>query len=151
VQPIYLRNLQEVIGQHYPNDSAAARALGVSPSNLFRVLKGERPATKVVGRLVENLKVPLQADQPALVANVDARPRLQFRFDESDPADMVAQLEDWFGQLPTDTPLRARVVRGVLRALFDELFTVQRPTENWRFVMAQVDGFADRSSGRASA
>jgi hypothetical protein len=75
----------------------------------------------------------------------------RFEYDPSNPARMVAQLEDWFGDLPLDSPLRRGLVRAVMRLLFDELFAVQSPSDEWRFAMASVDGFGTRGNDRAIA
>ena len=63
----------------------------------------------------------------------------------------AAQLDDWLGDLPLESPLRRTIVRTIMRLLFDELFAVQVPSDEWRFAMASVDGFGARGNDRARA
>lgn len=158
MEHVIVQNLPQVVDGLYPSQAAAARDLGIEPSRFSRMLSGERSLRGCIGQIVQRLadrsidfyvrpQSPLALVPGAEPASVAAR----FEYDPSNPARMVAQLEDWFGSLPTDSPLRRRVVRAVMRLLFDELFAAQSPSDDWRFAMASVDGFGARGNDRAIA
>jgi hypothetical protein len=120
------------------------------------MLGGERSMRGCIGQIVQSLTARsidfyVQPQSPlALVPGAESS-AARFEYDPSNPARMVAQLEDWFGALPPDAPLRRRLVRATMRLLFDELFAVQSPSDEWRFAMAALDGFGARGNDRAIA
>jgi hypothetical protein len=156
MQHVVLPNLPQVVDGLYPSRAAAARDLGIEASRFSRMLSGERPMRGCIGQIVEKLAERsidfyVKPHGPlALVPGTESA-ATRFEYDPSDPARMVAQLEDWFGDLPLDSPLRRRLVRAVMRLLFDELFSAQSPSDEWRFAMASVDGFGARGNDRAIA
>ena len=155
MQPVILQNLPQVVDELYPSQAAAARDLGIEPSRLSRVLSGERSMRGCIGQIVERLTARavdfyvIPQSPVGLVPNPESL-AARFEYDASNPVRMVAQLEEWFGDLPADSSLRRRAVRAVMRVLFDELFAVQPPSDEWRFAMASVDGFS-RGTDRARA
>jgi hypothetical protein len=156
MQHMILQNLPQVVDELYPSRAAAARDLGIEPSRFSRFLSGERSMRSCIGQIVQGLTARsvdfYVRPQSPLALVSEAQPvTARFAYDPSNPARMVAQLEDWFGDLPPDSPLRRRLVRGVMRLLFDELFAVQSPSDQWRFAMASLDGFGARGSDRAIA
>ena len=156
MQHVVLPNLPQVVDGLYPSRAAAARDLGIEASRFSRMLSGERSLRGCIGQIVERLSAraidfSVRPQAPlALVPGTESA-AARFEYDPSNPARMVAQLEEWFGDLPLDSPLRRRLVRAVMRLLFDELFAAQSPSEEWRFAMASVDGFGARGSDRAIA
>lgn len=156
MQHVILQNLAQVVDELYPSRAAAARDLGIEPSRFSRLLSGERSMRGCIGQMVERLtarSVDFYVKPQSLLALVPGAESstARFEYDQSNPARMVAQLEDWFGDLPLDSPLRRRLVRAIMRLLFDELFVVQTPSDEWRFAMASVDGFGARGNDRAIA
>ena len=156
MQHVVLPNLAQVLDGLYPSRAAAARDLGIEASRFSRMLSGERSLRGRIGQIVERLTARsidfyVQPHSPlALVPGAESVAD-RFEYDPANPARMVAQLEDWFGDLPPDSALRRRLVRAVMRLLFDELFAAQGPSEEWRFAMASVDGFGARGHDRAIA
>jgi hypothetical protein len=156
MQHVILQNLTQVVDELYPSRAAAARELGIEPSRFSRMLSGERSLRGCIGQIVERLTAravdfSVRPQSPVALVPGTGSEAARFAFDPSNPARMVAQLEDWFGELPPDSPIRRRVVRAVMRLLFDELFAVQVPSDEWRFAMASVDGFGARGNDRAIA
>jgi hypothetical protein len=158
MQPVILQNLPQVVDGLYPSRAAAARELGIEPSRFSRMLSGERSMRGCIGQIIERLTARsidfyVKPQGPlALVPGSDTESvAARFEYDPANPARMVAQLEDWFAGLPLDSPLRRRLVRAVMRSLFDELFAAQSPSDEWRFAMSSVDGFGTRGSDRAIA
>lgn len=156
MQDVILQNLPQVVDGLYPSRAAAARDLGIEPSRFSRMLSGERSLRGCIEQIVQRLTARsidfyVRPQTPlALVPGTDSA-AARFEYDPSNPARMVTQLEDWFGGLPPDSPLRRRLVRAVMRSLFDELFAVQSPSDEWRFAMASLDGFGTRGNDRAIA
>ena len=156
MQDVVLPNLPEVVAGLYPSRAAAARDLGIETSRFSRMLSGERSLRGCIAQIVERLTARsidfyVKPHSPlALVPGTESVAN-RFEYDPSNPARMVAQLEDWFGDLPHDSPLRRRLVRAAMRLLFDELFAAQSPSDEWRFAMAAVDGFGTRGNDRAIA
>ncbi len=158
MQHVILQNLSQVVDDLYPSQAAAARDLGIEPSRFSRMLSGERSMRACIGHIVEKLAdrsidFYVRPQSPlALVSGTETpSAAARFEYDPTNPARMVAQLEEWFGDLPADSPLRRRIVRAVMRLLFDELFAAQSPSDDWRFAMASVDGFGTRGNDRAIA
>lgn len=156
MEHVILQNLPRVLDQLYPSRAGAARDLGIETSRLSRVLSGERSMRGCIGQIVEKLAARsvdfyVRPQAPLTLVRETESSAARFEFDQSNPARIVAQLEDWFGDLPLDSPLRRKVVRAIMRLLFDELFAVQTPTDEWRFAMASVDGFGTRGHDRATA
>jgi hypothetical protein len=156
MQHVVLPNLPQVVDGLYPSRAAAARDLGIEASRFSRMLSGERSLRGCIGQIVERLTARsidfyVKPHSPVALVPGTESVATRFEYDPSNPARMVAQLEDWFGDLPLDSPLRRRLVRAVMRLLFDELFGAQSPTDEWRFAMAAVDGFGARGSDRAIA
>ncbi len=154
MQPVILQNLAQVVDGLYPSRAAAARDLGIEPSRFSRMLSGERSMRGCIGEIVQRLTARsidfyVKPQSPLALVPGTEPVAARFEYDPSNPARMVAQLEDWFGGLPLDSPLRRRLVRGVMRLLFDELFAVQSPPDEWRFAMASVDGLGTRGNDRA--
>lgn len=156
MQHVILQNLPQVVDELYPSRARAARDLGIEPSRFSRVLSGERSMRGCIGQIIEGLTARsvdfyVKPQGPvAVVPGTESR-TARFEYDASNPARMVAQLEDWFGDLPLDSPLRRGLVRATMRLLFDELFAQQSPSDEWRFAMASVDGFGTRGHDRAIA
>lgn len=158
MQHVILQNLSQVVDDLYPSQAAAARDLGIEPSRFSRMLSGERSMRGCIGQIVEKLTdrsidFYVKPQSPlALVPGTEAPSvAARFEYDPSNPARMVAQLEEWFGGLPADAPLRRTLVRAVMRSLFDELFATQSPSDEWRFAMASVEGFGTHGNDRAIA
>jgi hypothetical protein len=156
MQHVILQNLPQVVDDLYPSRAAAARDLGIEPSRFSRMLSGERSMRGCIGQIVEGLTgrsidFYVKPQGPLALVPGTESVAARFEYDPSNPARMVAQLEDWFGGLPIDSPLRRRLVRAVMRLLFDELFGAQSPSDEWRFAMASVDGFGPRGNDRAIA
>jgi hypothetical protein len=156
MQPVILQNLSQVVDDLYPSRAAAARDLGIEPSRFSRMLSGERSLRGCIAQIVERLTARaidfyVKPQSPLALVPGTESVAARFAYDPSNPARMVAQLEEWFGGLPLDSPLRRRAVRAVMRLLFDELFAVQSPSDEWRFVMASLDGFGTRGSDQAIA
>lgn len=156
MQHVILQNLPQVVDELYPSRAAAARDLGIEPSRFSRLLSGERSMRGCIGQIVQRLTaraVDFYVQPPSPVALVPGpeSSAARFEYDPSNPARMVAQLDDWFGDLPLDSPLRRKLVRAIMRLLFDELFAAQAPSDEWRFAMASVDGFGTRGTDRAIA
>ena len=154
MQHVILPNLPQVVDELYPSRAAAARDLGIEPSRFSRVLSGERSMRGCIGQIVDRLTARavdfyVEPQSPLGLVSGPESVAAGFEYDPSNPARMVAQLEEWFGDLPPDSPLRPRVVRAVMRVLFDELFAVQAPSSEWRFAMAGVDGFGARGKDRS--
>ncbi len=156
MQHVILQNLPQVVDELYPSRAAAARDLGIEPSGFSRVLSGERSMRGCIAQIVQQLTARsvdfyVRAQGPLALVQGTASVAARFEFDQSNPARIVAQLEDWFGDLPHDSPLRRKLVRAIMRLLFDELFAIQPPSDEWRFAMASVDGFGTRGNDRAIA
>jgi len=156
MQHVILQNLPQVVDELYPSRAAAARDLGIEPSRFSRLLSGERSMRGCIGQIVERLTARavdfyVKPQSPLGLVRGPESTAARFEYDPSNPVRMVAQLEDWFGDLPPDSPLRRKLVREVMRLLFDELFPVQAPSDEWRFAMASVDGFGARGNDRARA
>ncbi len=156
MQHVILQNLPQVVDQLYPSRAAAARDLGIEPSRFSRMLSGERSLSGCIGQIVERLTARsidfyVTSQGPLALVPGTEPAAARFAYDPSNPARMVAQLEEWFSGLPQDSPIRRRLVRAVMRLLFDELFAAQSPTDEWRFAMASVDGFGARGNDRAIA
>lgn len=156
MQDLILQNLPQVVDGLYPSRAAAARDLGIEPSRFSRMLSGERSMRGCIGQIVQRLTARsidfyVKPPSPLVLVPGTESVAARFEYDPSNPARMVAQLEEWFGGLPPDSPLRRRLVRAVMRLLFDELFAVQSPSDEWRFAMASVDGFGTRGNDRAIA
>ena len=153
---VILQNLPQVVDELYPSRAAAARELDIEASRFSRMLSGERSLRGCIGQIVQRLTARsvefyVRAQAPLALAPGTEPGEARFEYDPSNPARMVAQLEEWFDGLPLDSPLKRRVVRTVMRLLFDELFAAQSPSDEWRFAMASVDGFGTRGSDRAIA
>jgi len=156
MQHVILQNLPEVVDDLYPSRAAAARDLGIEPSRFSRMLSGERSMRGCIGPIVERLTARsidfyVRPQGPLALLPGAESTAARFQFDPANPARMVAQLEEWFGGVPADSPLRRGLVRAAMRLLFDELFAVQSPSDEWRFAMASVDGFGTRGNDRAIA
>lgn len=156
MQHVVLPNLPQVVDGLYPSRAAAARDLGIEASRFSRMLSGERSMRGCIGQIVERLTARsidfyVRPHSPLTLVPGTESGATRFEYDPSNPAGMVAQLEDWFGDLAPDSPLRRKLVRAVMRSLFDELFAAQGPSDEWRFAMASVDGFGTRGSDRAIA
>jgi hypothetical protein len=120
------------------------------------MLSGERSMRGCIGQIVQSLTARsidfyVRPQSPLALVPGTESVAARFEYDPPNPARMVTQLEDWFGGLPLDSPLRRKLVRAVMRLLFDELFAAQSPSDEWRFAMASVDGFGTRGNDRAIA
>jgi hypothetical protein len=156
MQQVILQNLPQVVDGLYPSRAAAARDLGIEPSRFSRMLSGERSMRGCIGQIVQHLTARsiefyVRPQSPLALVPGNESVAARFEYDPSNPARMVTQLEDWFGDLPPDSPLRRKLVRAVMRLLFDELFALQGPSDEWRFAMASLDGFGTRGNDRATA
>lgn len=156
MQHVIIQNLPQVVDELYPSRAAAARDLGIEASRFSRMLSGERSLRGCIGQIVQSLTARsidfyARAQGPVALVAASEPGAARFEYDPSNPARMVAQLEEWFADLPPDSPLRRRLVRSVMRLLFDELFAAQSPSNEWRFAMAALDGFGARGSDRARA
>ena len=156
MQHVILQNLPQVVDELYPSRAAAARDFGIEPSRFSRVLSGERSLRGCIAQIVQTLTTRsvdfyVRAQSPLAPVGETASVAARFQYDPSNPARMVAQLDDWLGDLPLESPLRRTIVRTIMRLLFDELFAAQTPSDEWRFAMASVDGFGARGSDRAIA
>ena len=149
-----LEAIEELIRDRYRSQAAAAAAWGMNDSTLSRILRGERSPDRWLRTIAKKEGLTQEhLHSPALILARSSDPAKRFRFSVSDPEQMLAQLDEWFTDLPTEGPTRQRVVRAVMRVLLDESFQagVHRPPDSWRFVMNRLEGLLLPTSNRDEA
>ena len=111
-----LRKLESLL-ENYDSVSTAADTWSIPQSTLSRILSRSRSfTTRSINKIIAAEQLPddwfddLQVEHRETPVEADS-----FRFNVDRPDAMLAQLEEWFAQLPSTGPPGDKVVKAVMR------------------------------------